>query len=73
LFTHDSEVGFSALLFIAITFCYKEYVGTNEEIAVSGDEELHKCSQSEEWVTVELATHWQQNSLLMYILSDAHH
>jgi hypothetical protein len=45
----------------------------NEEIAVSGAEELPKCNKSEEWVTVELATHCLQDSLLMSVLSCAHH
>jgi hypothetical protein len=40
---------------MAISFCYKEYVGISEEITVSGDRELPKCSQSEEWQRVELA------------------
>jgi hypothetical protein len=44
-----------------------------DEIAVSDGGELPKCSQNEEWVTVELATHCLQDSLLMSILSDAHH
>jgi hypothetical protein len=50
-----------------MTFCYKEYSGISEEIAVSGDGELPKCSQSEEWATVELAAHCLQY-LLMSIL-----
>jgi hypothetical protein len=45
----------------------------NEEIAVSGDAELPKCSQSRGWVTAELAMHCLQDSSLMSILSDAHH
>jgi hypothetical protein len=40
---------------MAISFCYKEYVGISKEITVSGDRELPKCSQSEEWLRFELA------------------
>jgi hypothetical protein len=45
---------------VTITFCYKEYIGINEEIAASGDGELPKWSM-----------HCLQDSSLKSILSDA--
>jgi hypothetical protein len=55
----------------AISFFYKEYAGIGEEITVSGDRELPRCSQSEECKGPKLPTHYLQDSSLMTILPNA--
>jgi hypothetical protein len=63
----------AVVLYSAISFCYKEYVGINEELLFPVMENIPNAAEVRSGQRLNLPTHCLQDSLLMLILSDVYH